>query len=242
MPNAEQWEFMTTVAKPFEEEYQRVGGKEFGVDARSMSSFAPANGLVLYSIIRHFRPRRMIEVGSGMSTRIAAAAFQENAREGSAGRYTVIDPYPSAQVRRGIPGVSDVVLEKVEETSPDPFLQLDANDILFIDSSHAVKVFGDVNHLFLTIVPQLRPGVLIHVHDIFFPRDYLPHHFIGRSAPQIWQEQYLLHAFLMFNEEFEVLLASSYLHFRYLDELKQLFSWYHPQRCPSSFWMRRRIR
>jgi hypothetical protein len=78
------------------------------------------------------------------------------------------------------------------------------------------------------------------VHDVFLPLDYLPHHFFRRRGRQVWQEQYLLHAFLIFNSEFRVLLGWSYLHLRHQDRIRELFPWYHTDRWPSSFWMQRR--
>jgi len=234
-----QMQFLEQTVKPYETEYAEAGGGKFGFDARKMPSFAPANALSLYAIIRAFKPKRMIEVGSGMSTRISAAAFARNALEGSAGELTAIEPYPNHDLQRGFAGLSHLEVRRVEDVPIETFLELAENDILFIDSSHTVKAFGDVNFLFLSVIPRLRPGVIIHVHDIFFPLDYLPHHFFNRGVKQIWQEQYLLHAFLMFNREFQVLMCSSYLHFKYLGELRQLFPWYHVNRCPSSFWMQR---
>jgi predicted O-methyltransferase YrrM len=234
-----QMQFVAQTIKPYESEFAQAGGDDFGLDSTRMPSFAPANALALYAIIRSLKPKRMIEVGSGMSTRISAAAFSRNAQEGAPGELTAIEPYPNHDLRRGFPGLARLDIRPVEQVAAETFLELGENDILFIDSSHTVKAFGDVNYLFLSVIPRLRPGVLIHVHDIFFPRDYLPHHFFNRGVKQIWQEQYLLHAFLMFNREFETLLCSSYLHFRHLDELRKTFAWYHETRCPSSFWMRR---
>lgn len=204
-----------------------------------MPSFAPANGLALYAMIRAFKPQRMIEVGSEMSTRISAAAFARNALDRAPGELTAIEPYPNLDLQRGFPGLSRLDVRQVEQVGTEPFLELAENDILFIDSSHTVKVFGDVNFLFLSVIPRLKPGVIIHVHDIFFPLEYLPHHFFNSGVKQIWQEQYLLHAFLMFNREFQVLLCSSYLHFRHVGKLRRTLPWYHGDRCPSSFWIRR---
>jgi hypothetical protein len=134
-----------------------------------------------------------------------------------------------------------LIIEKVENVDESVLIDLAENDILFIDSSHTVKPLGDVNYLFLKIIPQLNPGVIIHVHDIFFPVEYLPYHFFNNRLKQFWQEQYLLHAFLMFNREFEIIISMSYMHFKYQDRLKELFPWYSPERWPSSFWMRRKL-
>jgi len=237
-PGEEQLQFLKKIVAPFEEEYVRSGYGRFGLEVDQMTSFAPLNALTLYAIIRHFKPKRMIEVGSGKSTEVSAAAFIENEHEGGAGEFVAIEPYPSAQLERGYEGLANLIKKKVEEVRVELFLELGENDILFIDSSHAVKIFGDVNFLYLTVLPQLKPGVIVHIHDIFFPHDYLPQHFFGKHK-NIWQEQYLLHAFLVFNREYRILLSCSYVHYKYLDELSSLFPWYHAERCPSSFWMRR---
>ena len=233
-----QLRFVEDTVRPWEQAYSAAGEGRFGLDQSRMISYAPANALTLYAMVRAFRPARMVEVGSGMSTYVAAAAFRANAAEGARGSYTVFDPYASAEMRSHCPDVN-VVSKKVEDVGLEPFLELEAGDVLFIDSSHTVKIFGDVNFLFLTVLPRLRPGVIIHVHDIFFPRDYLPHHFFSPHVKQIWQEQYLLHAFLMFNRDFEILVSWSYLHFEAPEAVRTLFPWYHSTRCPSSFWMRR---
>jgi predicted O-methyltransferase YrrM len=240
MRELEELQLLEKLGKAWEADYKLAGGDAFGLEERKMPSFAPANALVLYALIRELGPKRMIEVGSGMSTRISSAAFRDNARAGKPGIFTAIEPYPSTALKAGYDGLSELLVTKVEDVPLERFQELEKNDILFIDSSHTVKIGGDVNYLFFRILPLLKPGVIIHVHDIFFPREYLPHHFFNSGVKQIWQEQYLLHSFLMFNSEFEVLLCSSYLHFKRLQDLKNLFPWYHENRCPSSFWMRRK--
>lgn len=242
MREKEQWKLVESVVKAYEDEYRAAGGAFFGVNEKKMPSYAPFNALTLFALIRHYKPKKMIEVGSGMSTRISAAAFAANRKEGKPGDFFAVEPYPSEDVRKGFEGLTQTIAKKVEDFPLSEFLSLNENDILFIDSSHAVKIFGDVNYLYLTVLPQLKPGVIIHIHDIFFPRDYLPHHFFQTRIKQIWQEQYLLHAFLMFNREFKVMLCSSWLHFKMPGRLKDLFDWYHPNRCPSSFWMRREMK
>lgn len=240
MPHEDQIDFLRHVVKSYEAEYIKVGiNSQFGIDASQMPTFAPLNALVLYAIIRHYKPKRMIEVGSGTSTKISAVAFKQNSFEGVFGEFTAIEPYPSHELKKGYEGLKTLIQKRVEDVPIKVFQTLRENDILFIDSSHTVKIFGDVNFLFLTVLPRLQPGVIIHIHDIFFPFDYLPHHFFNKGAKQIWQEQYLLHAFLMFNKEFRVLLCSSYIHFKYKDRLREIFPWYHFDRCPSSFLMQR---
>lgn len=234
-----QLRFLEDVVKPWEGQYLRAGGGEFGTRAREMPSFAPINALALYAVIRHFRPARMIEVGSGTSTVVAAAAFRDNRHDRAPGRLVAIDPHPSERLRGGRDGLAELVQKRVQDVPIDMFLELGENDVLFIDSTHTVKIFGDVTYLYLTVLPQLNSGVIVHIHDIFFPLDYLPHHFFRKGFKQIWQEQYLLHAFLMFNREYTVLLSNSFVHFKSMGRLRALFPWYHVDRWPSSFWMRR---
>ncbi len=226
--------------KSYEDEYRQAGDGIFGITQREMPSYAPINALALYAFVRHFKPKRVIEVGAGMSTKITSAAMTKNKEQGQIGEFIVIEPYPTNELRKGYEGVSRLIVAKVEDVDISIFKALGADDILFIDSSHTVKPLGDVNYLFLRVIPQLNPGVIIHVHDIFFPVEYLSHHFFNQGLKMFWQEQYLLHAFLLFNHEFEVILSMSILHFKRQDRLKELFSWYESERWPSSFWMRRK--
>src|SRR5262249_30984608 len=124
-----------------------------------------------------------------------------------------------------------------QDVDSDFFAQLGPNDILFIDSSHTVKIGGDVNYLFLEILPRLRSGVVIHVHDIFLPFEYRRDWVLEEN--RFWAEQYLLQAFLICNSEFEVLLCNSYLEHYHLDTLKATFP-QSPWWGGVSFWMRRR--
>src|SRR5207247_5820903 len=98
---------------------------------------------------------------------------------------------------------------------------LQSGDVLFIDSSHTVKIGGDVNYLFLEVLPRLKPGVIVHVHDIFLPFEY-PREWV-RDDFRFWAEQYLLQAFLTFNSEFQVLMANNYLNHSYAKVLRRAF-------------------
>ena len=131
----------------------------------------------------------MIEIGSGYSTRIAHKALQPNQGEGRPGKLTCIDPFPEARLTEAKLDI-DLIQRPVESLELDLFSQLQSGDILFIDSSHAVKFGGDVCREFLEILPSLRPGVWIHVHDIFFPHDYPAEWLIEKRIA--FSEQYLL--------------------------------------------------
>src|SRR5262249_44163017 len=127
--------------------------------------------------------------------------------------------------------------KKIQEIDLEFFSQLGSGDVLFIDSSHTVKIGSDVNYLFLEVLPRLRPGVIVHVHDIFMPFEYRRDWVLDEF--RFWTEQYILQAFLTFNSEFDVLLANSYLNHYHQQELKAAFpslsSW-----ASGSFWMRRK--
>ena len=132
---------------------------------------------------------------------------------------------------------SNLIQKKVEDVDLAFFQSLESGDCLFIDSSHVVKTGGDVNFLFLEVLPRLKPGVLVHIHDIFFPFEY-PREWITEQR-RFWTEQYLLQAFLSFNIEFEVLVSSNYLQTYHSAELEQIFPLTKPWQG-GSFWMRRK--
>src|SRR6266705_865015 len=187
-------------------------------------------------MVRHFQPRRIIEVGSGFSSLVLGQAAAKNKNSA----LICIDPFPSELIRKSnsIPALRSLIETKVQDVDMEFFSQLESGDILFIDSSHTVKIGGDVNYLFLEVLPRLKAGVIVHVHDIFFPfayrRDWTLEEF------RFWTEQYLLQAFLIFNSEFEVLMANGYLAYRYMEDLKATFT-SSPWWSGGSFWMRRRL-
>jgi Methyltransferase domain len=195
--------------------------------------FDGTDALVAYCMIRHFQPRLIIEVGSGFSSLVAAEAIAKNKNSA----LICIEPFPPDFLRQGFPGLHSLVEKKVEDIDLEFFSQLEPGDILFIDSSHTVKIGGDVNYLFLKVLPRLKPGVIVHVHDIFLPFDYRRDWVIEQR--RFWTEQYLLQAFLTFNSQFEVLMANAYLNHYHGEDLKATFP-NLPSWIGGSFWMRRR--
>ena len=195
--------------------------------------------VVLYSMVRHFKPRRIIEVGAGISTQVSAMALQKNQEEsGTETSLVAIEPYPNQKLLDGFPGLTELKRMPIQQVPTSFFEQLGENDILFIDSSHILKIGSDVQYEFLEIIPRLRKGTIIHVHDIFFPYDYPPIWPLERKV--FWNEAYLLQAFLAFNSAFEVLWSSSYLHHRHPSAIRRVLPPYDPQNeIPGSFWMRR---
>ena len=153
------------------------------------------------------------------------------------GKISANDPFPNALLRSGgIRGLQSLMETKLRISTWN-FFPTCAGDILFIDSSHTVKIGGDVNYLFFEVLPRHKPGVIVHVHDIFLPFEYRRDWVLDEF--RFWNEQYLLQAFLTFNSEFEVLLANSYLNHYHQEDLKAAFR-NLPSWAGGSFWMRRK--
>lgn len=171
----------------------------------------------LYCMLRDLEPRRFIEIGSGLSTFWASLALDRNRAEGSACQMIAIDPYARDRVRQ-ISGL-EVIARPVQEVEPEFFSVLGEGDVLFIDSTHVVKLDGDVPHLYLEIVPALGPGVVVHAHDIHFPYNVpypVEKNVFGMKWPRLWTETMLLQAFLAYNSAFEIVLSPPLL--RHFDE------------------------
>jgi hypothetical protein len=180
----------------------------------------------------------MIEIGSGHSTLMVQKAVKDIRVQNP--DYTLehicIEPYEMPWLEKT--GVR-VIRQVVEEVSSDLFKTLGKNDILFIDSSHMVRPQGDVLFEFLEILPVLQKGVIIHVHDIYSPRDYPKKHLV--EDVMFWNEQYILEAFLSCNKEFEIIGALNYLKFHYPREIFEKLPVLDKMKdqVPGSFWMRK---
>ncbi len=167
-------------------------------------SYPHADARVLYAMLRHLRPKRIVELGSGQTTRVIAQSCRENAADGSPVELRAFDPFPTA-VDDSLPGLGELVRTKAQDVPDEVFTELEAGDVLFVDTTHTVKIASDVNHIVLRVLPLLADGVIVHVHDIFLPYEY-PRFFFADFA-LYWAEQYLLQAFLAFNSDFEAMCA-----------------------------------
>ncbi|MBI2775677.1 MAG: class I SAM-dependent methyltransferase [Chloroflexi bacterium] len=207
-------------------------------------SFSFGCAAAAHCVIRASKPRRLIEIGSGMSSMILSAALAQNERDGaSPAEYTVIDPYPSQRLGDLTGTKPKVLASRVELVDVEMFQQLDRDDILFIDSGHVVRIGGDVNFLLLDILPRLRPGVVVHFHDIGLPYEYPRVYATNPSFRVFWTEAYLLQAFLAFNQAYEIRLGMAYLTQEHGDVIRAAFPWYDPARhraSSGSFWIARR--
>jgi hypothetical protein len=198
------------------------------------SQFSWLDSRTLFVLLRSWRPRRLIEIGSGYST-LLAADVNRRFLDGSL-EVTCVEPYPRPFLKAGIPGVSRLIEEKVQNLALDEFSRLEAGDILFIDSSHVAKTGSDVNYLYFEVLPRLAVGVRVHIHDIFLPHDYPRDWAIDENRS--WNEQYLLRALLMHSTAFRVLFGCSYAFWKFPELVKQALA--HPRGhafAGGSFWM-----
>jgi hypothetical protein len=198
------------------------------------SFFGELDALTYYGVLRERSPRLVVEIGGGFSTLLAARAAVLNV----ATELVCIDSHPPAFLKKHVSGLSRLLPVPVQRLPPEFFDELGSDDVLFVDSSHVSKIGSDVNYLVLDVLPRLHEGVLVHFHDIFLPSEY-PRAWVEGLA--FLNEQYLLAAFLLANDQFEVLAANHYLSRAERGALDQLFGRsFQPQPRvePSSLWMR----
>lgn len=173
-------------------------------------SYSYTDGITLFGMIRNIKPKRIIEVGSGYTSALMLdvnEVYFDNKID-----LTFIEPYPTLLnkvIKEKDRNHCSIITKKVQDVDLKFFKGLECGDILFIDSSHVVKTGSDLHHIVTRILPILNEGVLIHFHDIFFPFEY-PKQWVeeGRN----WNENYFINSFLMYNNEFKVILFSHYLH------------------------------
>ena len=192
-------------------------------------------------MIRDIKPKNVIEIGSGFTTYLSAQAILVNEqKDGHSCDLIAIEPYPNKTLQKGFPGLTSLKTTKLQEISLDYFNVLKENDILFIDSSHILNIGSDVAYEFLELLPRLNSGVYVHIHDIYLPYEY-PRSMIFKEK-KFYNEQYLLHALLINNSQFEVVYAGYYLHKHYSNDLKNAVPRYDPNshQKPVSFWIRKK--
>lgn len=200
--------------------------------------FESVDGEILYSMIRHFKPSRVIEIGAGYSTLVTASALVQNKNlDDKHSTFYSFEPYPQDFLNQKIDGLTRLKKIKAQNIPLSKFKTLKKNDILFIDSSHVAKIGSDVLYEYLEVLPNLEKGVIIHIHDIFLPSEY-PRHWIVKHH-RFSTEQYLLHAFLVFNDRFKVLWGSQYMQQNHPKALRKSFNSYGKSFAPESFWIQK---
>lgn len=242
-------DLLSQVFPPYLAEFRaRYGVREADAGGR----FYVVNGVymavdahVYYCLVRHLKPKRIIEIGAGQSTRVALDALETNRdQDGAAGTITAIEPFPGPALKQLVDAGRITLIEaKVQDVGLELFDSLESGDLLFIDSTHVLREGNDVQFEYLELLPRLPDGVYVHVHDISLPRRYPKVYF---DQGLYWNGQYLLQAFLAFNSRFDVIWAGNYLLLRNPGQMHDAFPEIaamrekYPLSEPSAFWMRTR--
>ena len=224
--------FIDTLFNKYIDEWNPSNKSEdvvFTKNSKFNLSYPEFDAFVLYCYIRHYQPKNMIEIGSGQSTRVIVQALLKNNNNC---KLTCIEPYTNIEYLKKIYPVN-TIKDMVENVDINLFTTLGENDILFIDSSHVLKPFGDVEYEYLHILPILNDGCIVHIHDIFYPHDY----------PRVWifdwrcvlTEQQILIAFLYGNKYWKLLCANHYL----TTTKKEIIPQKIEVRCGGSFWIKK---
>ena len=172
-------------------------------------AYSYSDAIFLYSMIRHFKPKRIIEIGSGYSSCVMLDTNE--LFFGNEIDITFVEPYPElllSLIKKTDKERTTLISSNLQEVDLKLFAQLGEHDIVFVDSTHVSKVYSDVNYIFFKLLPSLAKGVLVHFHDIFYPFEYPKKWAYENRA---WNEAYLLRAFLQYNQDFRIVMFNSYL-------------------------------
>jgi predicted O-methyltransferase YrrM len=206
--------------------------------------YTELDALILYMKLREIKPKKYLEIGSGLSTYYCSLAAKKNKKEDAPLKIKCIEPYPFEKLY-SIPDI-EIIKDEVQNINKEHFTALEKGDVLFIDSSHVLKIDGDVAYIYLEILPILKPGVIIHIHDIPFPYNtpYPAEQWVlDQTWPMYWNEAMVLQAFLAFNTGFEIMMSAPLI--RYHDEqfLKSTIPIYktvkEEQNTFSSIWLKK---
>lgn len=197
--------------------------------------YSYTDAIILYSFLRHFKPGKVVEMGSGYSS--AVMLDTNNAFFNNQIDFTFIDPFPD-RLEKLITDADrsscKIYAEKVQKVPLTVFQQLGEGDILFIDGSHVSKTGSDINYVLFTILPHIAPGVIIHIHDIFYPFEY-PSEWVyeGRN----WNEIYLIRAFLSHNSDYKILFWNNFMHRHHTGSFSKMSHCY--KNHGGSIWLRK---
>jgi hypothetical protein len=197
-------------------------------------SFESGDAETLFYFVRSCKPKKIVEIGAGISSLLITAALRLNDSEGDRGEHVIIEPYENPWLEKlG----SKVIRERVELVDFSVFQSLEKGDILFIDSSHVIRAQNDCVFEYTELLPSLPSGVVVHIHDIFTPFDY-PDEWLNKTF-RLWAEQYLLEALLLNGDAWEVLAPLNWLSKDH-DTFKALCPFFEDGRLPGSIWIRKR--
>lgn len=217
---------------------RRTAGQDFFL---INGTYMAVDAHVYWCMIHHHKPRRIVEIGAHASTMVSTAATAAIKEAGGhVCRIDAIEPFPSDYLRRENGRTITLIEKKVQDLPLDYFLELEAGDILFIDSTHMMRQGSDVQYEYLEIIPRLKPGVLVHVHDVSLPRHYPKVYFDNQLY---WNEQYFLQALLVGNSRLQVVWAGNGLMLKHPAEMLEVFPEIRDMRAvypssePTAFWM-----
>lgn len=199
-------------------------------------SFCHGDAITLFSMICHFKPKRIIEVGSGYSS--AAMLDTNELFLGRSIDFTFIEPYPDIlhSLLREDDRKSVEIIEDIAQAVPiDRLITLEDGDFLFIDSSHVAKIGSDVIYLMSHVLPAVKRGVIIHFHDIFWPFEY-PQEWV--TSGRAWNEAYFLKAFLQFNQAYQIVFFNHFLATFHLEKINKNWPLFK-QNTGGSIWLRK---
>ena len=191
-----------------------TGSKDFNFYFGN-GSFEKGDAEIYYQMIRYLKPRKIVEVGSGHSTLIAMEAIKKNKDYNIDTTIKCIEPFEN----KWLENLNlEIIRKPLELLDLNWNEELNENDIFFLDSSHIIRPDGDVVKFYLEILPNLKSGVIIHIHDIFTPKNYLANWTFDKV--RLWNEQYLLEGILANSKRYEILLSLNYLKNNFYDNLK----------------------
>ena len=208
------------------------GSKNFNFKFKN-GSFEKGDAEIYYQMIRYFKPKKIIEVGSGHSTLIAMEAIKKNESENIKTSMMCIEPYENTWLERLN---LEILREPLEKTELNWNGELGEDDIFFLDSSHIIRPDGDVLKFYLEILPKLKSGVIVHIHDIFTPKNYLPNWTFDKI--RLWNEQYLLEGILANSNRYEILLSLNYLKHNHFETIKNSCPYLENTSEPGSIYLR----
>jgi|MGYP001194897566 uncharacterized UPF0146 family protein len=188
---------------------------------------------IYYQMIRHFKPKKIVEIGSGFSSLVALEAIKKNLNiDGFKSVLKCIEPYENQWLeKRGI----DVIRKKIEDVELELTMELNKDDILFVDTSHVIKPQGDLLKIFLEIFPKLKKGVIIHIHDIFTPKDYPPKWL--KEENRFYNEQYLFEVLMDHSSRYNIICSLNHLKNDHYTKLKRVCPYLNENSEPSSIYI-----
>jgi hypothetical protein len=200
------------------------------------TAYSYTDATVLFCLLNEINPKRIIEIGSGHSSALMLDV-NENFFNNSID-LTFIEPYPELLLSLIKPQDNSrfkLIGQNLSEVDNKIFSALGADDVLFVDSTHVSKIGSDVNQIIFDILPKLNRGVIVHIHDVFYPFEYPEEWVLDTRA---WNEDYMLRAFLHNNNEYEILFFNHFMNLHHKKEMEKLLPT-TKKNAGGSIWLRK---